>query len=236
MSSGTMHRGDTSRCDIVPPEHGLPLARCGDAPLPAPQSNASWRRCLPGRWRMCWSVRRSMEVWYLAGGSAHNPLRAAEVWIFWTGQPGGLPAGSRWSPRGKVGTATTGLRRRNGPAPRQGCQTRDHRGGFRCSQHRGGRSHSAAILAPAPGCGTFGRGLPVVVPLCPKRPPATFWQPSGLSRQSVASKMSKLRERAVPCSPQSGGISRCRFTARRGLRAQPASWDKRVRGLGASMI
>jgi hypothetical protein len=185
---------------------------------------------------MCWSVRSSKEARHAVGGGAGSPLPAAAARIFWVGQPGGLQEGSRWSPRGKAGAATTGRRRWNDYAPREGCQTRHYRASLRSSPHRGCRSQEAAVLAPAPGCKAFGHGLPVVVPLCPKRPPATFWQPSGLSHQSVVLKMPRLLERAGPCPPQNGGISLCRFTARRGLRALPASWNKRARGLGASMI
>jgi len=43
------------------------------------------------------------------------------VWTFRMGQPGGLAAGSRWSPKG-VGAATTGSRRRNNHAPWRGAR------------------------------------------------------------------------------------------------------------------
>ena len=55
---------------------------------------------------------------------AMNPGRCPGpgVWTFPMGQPGGLAAGSRWSPKG-VGAATTGSRRRNNHAPRRGARS-----------------------------------------------------------------------------------------------------------------
>ena len=93
----------------------------------------------------------------------------------WESQPGGLADGSRWSCRAKRGT-TTGKPRRIGRAPRRGARPGSDVLDLPSNLHRdeSGTPGRGCRRSPAPLPG--GRRPPN-----PRRPPATLWQPFGLT-------------------------------------------------------
>jgi hypothetical protein len=89
---------------------------------PAPQLPA-WEEVTMRCNRPVTAERRALLCPAIGHPCIGRAMLCVGVWTFLSGQPKGLPDGSRKSPGGVLGTATSGYRRRRCPAPWQGCQS-----------------------------------------------------------------------------------------------------------------
>ena len=119
-----------------------------------------------------------------------SSLKSAGVWtlsaeLTGRGQPAGLPEGSRWLFRARGERPPESLVRER--APRRGARATPW----------SARAGTVAGLAPLPGCRTTPAPLPGGrCPHNPQRPPATVWQPFGLTKAKRSSPPSVQRETA----------------------------------------